>query len=191
MRALRVQLAADSSREASAETIACDAVLMSVGFAPAAGLLAQSGATMQYDSALQQHLPVKLPPGIFAAGRVNGIYEYAAAPPGRPRRGRGSGRARARAVTKARAPRGPRARGRCRIRIPVFAHPRGREFVDLDEDIQIKDLLNSAQEGFDSTELMKRFSTLGMGPSQGKHSNLNGARILMRVARCRRSPTRH
>ena len=27
---------------------------------------------------------------------------------------------------------------------------------------------------------MKRFSTLGMGPSQGKHSNLHGARILMR-----------
>ena len=61
-----------------AETIACDAVLMSVGFAPAAGLLAQSGATLQYDVALQQHLPVKLPPGIFAAGRVNGVYDYAA-----------------------------------------------------------------------------------------------------------------
>ena len=27
---------------------------------------------------------------------------------------------------------------------------------------------------------MKRYSTLGMGPSQGKHSNLHGARILMR-----------
>ena len=37
---------------------------------------------------------------------------------------------------------------------------------------------------------MKRFSTLGMGPSQGKHSNLHGARILMRVTRHRRSPTR-
>ena len=85
-------------------------------------------------------------------------------------------------VTKARAPQRRRERARrCRIPYPVFAHPRGREFVDLDEDIQIKDLLNSAQEGFDSTELMKRFSTLGMGPSQGKHSNLNGARILMRT----------
>ncbi len=28
---------------------------------------------------------------------------------------------------------------------------------------------------------MKRFSTLGMGPSQGKHSNLQGARILLRA----------
>ena len=59
--------------------------------------------------------------------------------------------------------------------------PRGKEFVDLDEDIQIRDLLNSVQEGFDSTELLKRYSTLGMGPSQGKHSNVHGARILMRT----------
>ena len=77
--------------------------------------------------------------------------------------------------------RAPSTRARCRIPYPVFQHPRGRDFVDLDEDIQVKDLLDAAQEGFDSPELMKRYSTLGMGPSQGKHSNLNGARILARA----------
>jgi sarcosine oxidase subunit alpha len=46
--------------------------------------------------------------------------------------------------------------------------------------LQVKDLENAAQEGFDSVELMKRFSTVGMGPSQGKHSNMNAARILAR-----------
>ena len=35
---------ATTTRPGAAETIACDAVLMSVGFAPAAGLLAQAGA---------------------------------------------------------------------------------------------------------------------------------------------------
>ncbi len=80
-----------------------------------------------------------------------------------------------------RALRNPRAPRQVSHPYPVFAHPRGRDFVDLDEDIQVKDLLNAAQEGFDSTELLKRFSTLGMGPSQGKHSNLHGARILMRA----------
>jgi sarcosine oxidase subunit alpha len=64
---------------------------------------------------------------------------------------------------------------------PVFAHPGAKDFVDFDEDIQVKDLLDSVQEGFDSTELLKRYSTLGMGPSQGKHSNMAGARILMRA----------
>jgi sarcosine oxidase subunit alpha len=79
VRALRIRTVTDGS--SATETIVCDAVLMSVGFAPASGLLAQSGATWQYDAALQQHLPVKLPPGIFAVGRVNGVYDYAA-PPG-------------------------------------------------------------------------------------------------------------
>jgi sarcosine oxidase subunit alpha len=179
VRALRVRIAGTSTGEDLAETIACDAVLMSVGFAPAAGLLSQAGATLQYDAALQQHVPLKLPPGIYAAGRVNGVYEYAA----RRQDGRDAG---AEAVAHARGAhldlRVPRPESSRQVShpYPVFAHARGREFVDLDEDIQVQDLLNSAQEGFDSTELMKRFSTLGMGPSQGKHSNLHGARILMR-----------
>ena len=33
-------------------------------------------------------------------------------------------------------------------------------------------------EGFDSVELLKRFTTLGMGPSQGKTSSVNGNRIM-------------
>ncbi len=164
----------------SGETIECDALLMSVGFAPASQLLLQSGAVFTYDSALQQHLPAKLPPGIFVAGRVNGVYEPAA----RRQNGRDAG---VEAAAYARGGHvGPPAALASHERqvshpYPVFSHPRARDFVDFDEDIQVKDLLNAAQEGFDSTELLKRFSTLGMGPSQGKHSNLHGARILMRV----------
>jgi sarcosine oxidase subunit alpha len=180
VRALRVRVVGDDVHPAAMETIRCDAVLMSVGFAPAAGLLAQAGATLQYDAAQQQHVPVKLPPGVFAAGRVNGVYEYAS----RRQDGRDAG---AEAAAHARGahvgPRSPRPEGSRQVShpYPVFQHPRARDFVDLDEDIQVKDLLGSVQQGFDSTELMKRFSTLGMGPSQGKHSNLHGARILMRA----------
>jgi sarcosine oxidase subunit alpha len=59
-------------------------------------------------------------------------------------------------------------------------HERGKNFVDFDEDLQVKDLENAAREGFDSSELLKRYSTVGMGPSQGKHSNLNALRVLER-----------
>jgi sarcosine oxidase, subunit alpha len=62
-------------------------------------------------------------------------------------------------------------------------HPQGKNFIDFDEDITLKDLENAAQEGFDNVELLKRFSTLGMGPSQGKHSNMNGLRVLARLTR--------
>lgn len=161
------------------ETLACDALLMSVGFAPASQLLSQAGVAWQFDAALQAHVPAKLPPGVFAAGRVNGVHETAM----RRQDGREAGveaAAHARGAHEgARAPR-PESQRQVSHPYPVFPHPRARDFVDLDEDIQVKDLLHSVQEGFDSTELLKRYSTLGMGPSQGKHSNVQGARILMR-----------
>jgi len=161
------------------ETLDCDALLMSVGFAPAAQLLAQSGAGFEYDVRLQQHRAAKLPPGLFAAGSVNGVYDPAA----RRQDGTEAGLAAA-ACARGASPAPPRTVALetrpVSHAFPVFEHARGKSFVDLDEDIQVKDLVASVQEGFDSPELMKRFSTLGMGPSQGKHSNLLGARILMR-----------
>ncbi|MFL2669280.1 MAG: aminomethyltransferase, partial [Alphaproteobacteria bacterium] len=63
---------------------------------------------------------------------------------------------------------------------PVVFHPKGWNFVDFDEDLTFKDLERAADEGFDNIELLKRFSTIGMGPSQGKHANMNGIRILAR-----------
>ncbi|HEY6123012.1 MAG TPA: 2Fe-2S iron-sulfur cluster-binding protein, partial [Steroidobacteraceae bacterium] len=150
VRALRVRVNEDESRPMLAETIACDAVIMSVGFAPASGLLSQAGALMHYDMALQQHVPDRLPPGIFAAGRVNGIYDYAA----RRQDGRDAG---AEAAAFARGGHvGSRVSRPDSVRqvshpYPVFTHPAARDFVDLDEDIQVKDLLDSASQGFDST----------------------------------------
>jgi sarcosine oxidase subunit alpha len=74
----------------------------------------------------------------------------------------------------------PRAARRPSHPFPIIDHPAAKNFVDFDEDLQVKDLENAAQEGFDSSELLKRYSTVGMGPSQGKHSNMNALRILAR-----------
>src|SRR6476646_8258627 len=58
---------------------------------------------------------------------------------------------------------------------------RPRPGVDFDEDLQLKDFAHAVQEGFDNIELLKRYTTVGMGPSQGKHSNMNAVRILARI----------
>jgi sarcosine oxidase, subunit alpha len=161
------------------EDIACDALLMSVGFAPAFALLAQSGARIEFDEALQQHVPAQLPDGIFAAGRLNGVYDYEA----RVADGRTAGGAAAASACGEKsldAPPAARSARRPSHAFPIFDHPRAGNFVDFDEDLQVKDLRGAMQEGFDSIELLKRFSTVGMGPSQGKHSNLHAARILAR-----------
>jgi sarcosine oxidase subunit alpha len=54
----------------------------------------------------------------------------------------------------------------------IFPHPKGKDFVDLDEDLTVGDLQDAVAEGYDHMELTKRYSTVGMGPSQGKHSAL-------------------
>ena len=162
------------------EPISCDGIAMSVGWTPADSILRQAGACMRYAESLEQYVPDRLPPGVFAAGRVNGIYALG----DQLEDGRRAGRQAAAHLGKA-APEAPAASQRRGPAFshpyPVFPHPRGKNFVDLDEDIQLDDIRNSVQEGFDSAELLKRYSTLGMGPSQGKHSNLNGARILARL----------
>src|SRR5262249_16876770 len=40
---------------------------------------------------------------------------------------------------------------------------------------------HAVQEGFDHVELLKRYSTVGMGPTQGKLANMNAIRVLSRV----------
>ena len=62
--------------------------------------------------------------------------------------------------------------------LPLNPHPNGKDFVDFDEDLQVKDLIHAVQEGYSELELVKRFSTVGMGPSQGRHSALATARIV-------------
>ena len=161
------------------ETIRCDGLLMSTGWAPAAPLLYQAGTRMRYDGTVEQFVPDTLPPGIFAAGRVNGVHQPAAKILDGERAALDAmaflGIKTDRKVTvppETTSPSHP---------YPVFGHPRAKNFVDFDEDLQLKDFFNAVQEGYDNIELMKRYTTVGMGPSQGKHSNMNAIRILARA----------
>jgi sarcosine oxidase subunit alpha len=162
--------------------ITCDGIAMSAGWAPAAGLLYQSGASMRFDYTTEQFVPEKLQKGVFASGAVNGIYgleqtlldgRKAAAGAighlGKPVSEIDASSFAAEAIATISHP------------YPIIDHPKGKNFVDFDEDIQLKDFINAAKEGFDNIELMKRFTTVGMGPSQGKHSNMNAIRILAKI----------
>lgn len=173
-----VKLAPLGSTEAVAE-LACDGVFMSVGWAPAAALLYQAGTKMRYDAGVEQFVPERLPDGVFACGRVNGVHAFASRLADGERAGSaaaahcGCGEAKPVSVpTETSSPTHPWA---------IVLHPKGKNFIDFDEDLQLADLENAIQEGFDNIELMKRYSTVGMGPSQGKHSNMNALRVLARA----------
>ncbi|HEY3235818.1 MAG TPA: 2Fe-2S iron-sulfur cluster-binding protein, partial [Polyangiaceae bacterium] len=53
----------------------CDGIAMSVGYAAADSLICQSGGKMAYSTPLEQFVPQALPPGVFCAGRVNGVHQ--------------------------------------------------------------------------------------------------------------------
>ena len=199
--------------------IACDAIVLSVGWTPNAMLPSQAGVRFRYDEERAQLLPDAAPEAVFLAGRVRGVYELAA----QREDGRGAGlRAAAHVGASGNEPdqtpvdgpvgsqyepmvQGP-GRGNpepARMPVdssagsqsdptvqdraarshpyPIFEHPGHKNFVDLDEDLHLADLANAHQEGFDSVELLKRYSTVGMGPSQGKLANLNAARVVAQL----------
>jgi sarcosine oxidase subunit alpha len=171
----------------SVERIACDALLMAGSWTPALQLLLQAGGKSMFEEAAQMHLASEVPSGFFIAGRAAGVFDL---------HGKGANaslvgvqaasfaRAGVSALSAHRVEHTSRHLGALQATLggnvspPIQAHPKGKDFVDLDEDLQVKDLLNAVHEGFDSVELMKRYTTVGMGPSQGKLSNTNAARIL-------------
>ena len=62
---------------------------------------------------------------------------------------------------------------------PVWAVPgKGRAWLDFANDVTVKDIKLSAQENFRSVEHMKRYTTQGMAPDQGKNSNVAALAVL-------------
>ncbi len=55
---------------------------------------------------------------------------------------------------------------------------KGRAWVDLQNDVTVKDVKQSQAEGFRSVEHLKRYTTLGMATDQGKTSNVLGLAIM-------------
>lgn len=55
---------------------------------------------------------------------------------------------------------------------------RKRAWVDLQNDVTVKDIHLARREGFRSVELLKRYTTLGMATDQGKTANVNALAIL-------------
>ena len=149
----------------------CDLVAMSGGLHPAAALLYQAGAASRYDESLREIVPAELPDGVRAAGGVTGAGDL----PASLEQGRAAGLEAASEVLGATGVRRcePAARrgepaATEREGILSAAGLRAKEFVCFCEDVTAKDILQAVDEGFDDVQTLKRYSTVTMGPCQGK-----------------------
>ncbi|WP_421925985.1 2Fe-2S iron-sulfur cluster-binding protein [Neoaquamicrobium sediminum] len=66
---------------------------------------------------------------------------------------------------------------------PAWPKPgaRGRQWIDFQNDVTLKDVELAARENFRSVEHLKRYTTLGMATDQGKTSNMNGLAAMAAV----------
>jgi sarcosine oxidase subunit alpha len=146
--------------------IACDVLCLSTGWSPAAALIAQAGGDVTFDEQRHAFAVRTLRKGMHAAGAVNGAWNLETAiADGRDAGRRASGQTPDERVT---------------VRSEPLSHPwpissegHGKAFIDFDEDLTPADIENTIAEGFDEIELVKRFATVGMGPSQGRQSATN------------------
>ncbi|HET6159365.1 MAG TPA: 2Fe-2S iron-sulfur cluster-binding protein [Dongiaceae bacterium] len=178
--AIAAPIAGDGKLTDSGRSLECDLILMAVGYSPAAQLLHHAGTKFAYDTGSHMYRPDSLPAHVFAAGSVNQAYALDAALAD----GRRAGWLAARDAghSGAAEPPAPTDLGSGGVTHPwpIFPHEKGMDFVDFDEDLKYKDLINGIADGFDNVELLKRYSTVGMGPSQGKHSAVAAVRIVAR-----------
>lgn len=172
-------LDAEGVASSAVEWIACDVVLMSVGFQPALNLASHAGAKVVYDPAVAMHRATALPEGLHVTGAAANLWSPDAVAADAEAVGqRAASRALGKPVDRIAPTHHDPGAARMTHPYPIFASAKGKEFVDFDEDLTIKDIVNTVKDGYDDIQLVKRYSTAGLGPSQGRHANLNTIRIV-------------
>ncbi|MGE8059319.1 2Fe-2S iron-sulfur cluster-binding protein [Pseudomonas sp. NPDC089547] len=155
--------------------LACDLLCMSAGYMPVYQLLCQAGGKLAYDVNRDEFTISNLPAGLDSAGSVNGRHVLANVLADATR---AAADALAALGLQAPALSAFGAEAKVNFPWPIFPHPKGKDFVDFDEDLQVRDIVNATRSGYRDVQLVKRFSTVGMGPSQGRHSALPTARLV-------------
>jgi sarcosine oxidase subunit alpha len=179
LRGVRVaRLAADNSVEAGSERyVACDVLCLASALVPAIELLLMAGVRFRHENGCW--LPDRMVPGILAAGAAAGTCDLDA----QVQEGRQRG-AEAAALALGKNPSAGHSFSRC-SGAPVNPSPRQRSsekrFVCLCEDATEKDIEQAISEGFDHVETMKRYTTVNMGPCQGKTCGLTAATLCARM----------
>ena len=168
----------------SGQKVRCDLVVIASAQTPSTNLLAQAGARLAFDHEGQAFLPVEMPERTHAVGAVAGARTPAAA----VAQGRLAGLEVAAALgfeidgaevgvlREEAAALGDRV-----VLPPEVSAASGKQFACLCMDVTSKELHTAATEGFDSMELLKRYTTITMGPCQGKACMLSSQRLCGRA----------
>ncbi len=177
----------------SGSTVEADLLVTAVGWTAPTSLLNMAGDRPVYDEAAARFVPGgRVPDNVLATGGIVGdgtLDELIA-------HGRATGELAAQraavvratlqaATARARAHTDPIPAAPADSRPALSPDPHPALFrstthgmVDYSEDVASKDLVAAAKEGYDSVELVKRYTTSTMGPEQGKLETVNTVAVL-------------
>ena len=149
----------------SGERIPADCLLVSGGFTPTVHLFCQARGKLRFDESIQAFVPGAPVEGVVVAGAANGKFALADVLEDGHRAAGSKGPVPATALG-----------GTVRPMEPAWPQPgaAGRQWIDFQNDVTLKDVELAARENFRSVEHLKRYTTLGMATDQGKTSNMNG-----------------
>ena len=183
LKSVRIEVfdAAAGRAGGAARELKCDALAVAAGWVPLVHLASQAGGPPIYSDAIHAFLPGEARERWIAAGAVRGTFDAAAAAAEGERAGIEAAKALGFDAGARRMPKSSSEDIRQPLgnQLPLFEIPaEGKAFVDLQNDVTASDVRLARQEGFESVEHLKRYTTLGMAADQGKTSNLNGIAIL-------------
>ncbi|WP_208349787.1 sarcosine oxidase subunit alpha family protein [Pseudaestuariivita rosea] len=186
-----VKICAQAGEGAVLEEIPCDAVAMSGGWSPVVHLWSHCGGKLLWDQEKAHFHPDigRAPTGadgepfVIPAGAANGSMSLANVLAGGVAAGQ---MAVERAGLKPKRIATPEGDSVTEAPMqPVWMMPQGagvklrnKMWLDYQNDVKVSDVQLAAQEGFESVEHTKRYTTLGMATDQGKLSNINGLAVL-------------
>ncbi|HEY7996739.1 MAG TPA: glycine cleavage T C-terminal barrel domain-containing protein, partial [Steroidobacteraceae bacterium] len=158
---------------APAQHFDCDLILTAGGLSPAVHLHSQAGGKLRWLPESAMFVPDGAAPGLWSVGACAGTFERSAL----LEHAGLAGTAAARGDLPPPAPLGSLGAVAVTAAVPGA---RGKQFVDLQNDVCTSDVALAARENYRSVEHLKRYTTTGMGTDQGKTSNIN-ALLLMGV----------
>ena len=157
--------------------IGTDLLAVAGGWDPNTALSTHLGGRPRWSDGIGGYVPADPPRGMVAVGAAAGDFSLA----GALRAGAAAGREAAGAAGFDVPSRSlPRVDEEAVGGVPLWfvQGSRGKAFVDPQHDVTTQDIAVAAREGFYSAELLKRYTTLGMGTDQGKTSALNGHALM-------------
>jgi sarcosine oxidase subunit alpha len=161
----------DAGAASTERTIPCDSILLSTAWQGHSALLFQSGCQLGLNKGVGQPIPNKMAANVFAAGEVLGFRSL----PEIIYSGQLSGEAARQNLRQESSnwwDESQKLLSQSLAKSKSFAIPAStgqqKNFVCICEDVVEKDLRQGIEEGFDEIETLKRYSTVSMGPCQGR-----------------------